>query len=195
MNFLAHLYLSGDNKPLRIGNFIADHVKGKSIERLSSEIIQGVLLHRKIDHFTDHHPVVEKTRILLRPYFHKYAGVVADVYFDHFLALKWDDFSNQKLETYSSEFYKETEKYSQWLPERTIQMLPFMISNNWLLSYASVNGIGKVLGGMARRTPFESGMEKGAEVLTLNYSQLESDFNTFFPQLEDYVKKEISVTK
>ena len=58
MNFLAHVYLSGSNIHLAVGNLIADRVKGKNIELLAPEIQEGVLLHRAIDTYTDQHPLV-----------------------------------------------------------------------------------------------------------------------------------------
>ncbi|HMT29398.1 MAG TPA: ACP phosphodiesterase [Bacteroidia bacterium] len=191
MNFLAHLYLSGDNKQLRIGNFIGDHVKGKAINNLPPEIIEGVLLHRKIDFFTDNHPVVSNSKIQLRTVFNKYAGVVSDVYFDHFLATKWEQYSDISLAEFADAFYQETAAFAEFLPERTQQMLPYMIKNNWLVSYASIEGIGSVLKGMSRRTNFKSNMEFGAEELLKNYTFYENDFNEFFPDLIDFVQTEM----
>ncbi|MBL0341064.1 MAG: DUF479 domain-containing protein [Bacteroidetes bacterium] len=191
MNFLAHLYLSGENKPLRIGNFIADHIKGKAIDTLPDAIKEGVFLHRKIDHFTDHHQIVEKTKARLRPHFKKYSGVVADVFYDHFLAAQWDHFSDSTLEQYAADFYAETEEFGLFLPERTVKMLSFMISGNWLVNYSSIEGIEKTLSGMSRRTPFESGMEFGGQELRSNYSAYEKEFHDFFPELIDFVKTEI----
>jgi len=190
MNFLAHLYLSGDDKPLRIGNFIGDHVKGKTINLLPQEIKNGVLLHRKIDFFTDNHEIVAHSKERLRPHFHKYAGVVSDIFFDHFLAVHWDKFSDISLQQFATEFYAETKMHTAFLPKKTIEMLPYMIGNNWLVSYATTDGINRVLSGMSRRTPFESNMENGAEELIKNYMQYEKEFFSFFPELEAFVKKE-----
>ncbi len=193
MNFLAHLFLSGHNQPLRIGNFIADHVKGKAIDTFPENIIEGILLHRKIDDFTDHHPIVTHTKELLRPHFRKYSGVVADVFYDHFLAVQWDQFSSITLEKYASDFYQEITAHSNMLPARTLSMLPYMISGNWLVSYTTIEGIGKTLGGMSRRTPFVSGMENGAAELRENYSDYLHDFNIFFPELVTFVEKEAGI--
>jgi acyl carrier protein phosphodiesterase len=82
MNFLAHLYLSGDDKDVMLGNLIADSVKGKDYLAYRPGIQEGILLHRKIDHFTDEHPVVERSKHLLRPKYHKFAGVVTDMFYD-----------------------------------------------------------------------------------------------------------------
>jgi len=189
MNFLAHAFLSGDDEQITIGNFIADHVKGKSIQLFTEPVIRGILIHRKIDYFTDHHPVVEQTKLRLRPQFRKYAPVIADVYYDHFLARNWNDFSPTPLAEFADSFYHLVLKSAELLPQRTLQMLPFMISNNWLVSYASLNGIDKVLTGMSKRTKFPSGMEHAAEELEKNYELYREEFNVFFPDLREYVKR------
>lgn len=190
MNFLAHLYLSGDDNDLKIGNFIGDHIKGKTIQDLPYGIRQGVLLHRKIDHFTDTHPVVLQSKERLRPGFRKYAPVIADIYYDHFLAINWSEFSRVGLVSYADDFYRLTTAYNHMLPQRTKMMLNYMISNNWLVSYASLEGIHKVLTGMSKRTSFESGMEKAAEELMANYPHYENEFRIFFKDLESYVLSE-----
>ena len=190
MNYLAHLYLSGDDNDLKIGNFIADHIKGKSILELPAGIRQGVLLHRKIDEFTDQHLVVLKSKERLRPLFRKYSPVIADIFYDHFLAINWNTYSNQSLPGYAENFYKLTKQYSHVLPLRTKHMLTYMIANNWLVSYATFEGIHNVLTGMSHRTAFESGMEKATDELRKNYSYYENEFAVFFEELQAFVLEE-----
>jgi acyl carrier protein phosphodiesterase len=49
------------------------------------KIQNGITLHRAIDTFTDAHPVFrESTKVTFR--YHHYAGVIVDVFYDHFLA-------------------------------------------------------------------------------------------------------------
>jgi len=187
MNFLAHLYLSGDDNDLKIGNFIADHIKGKTILDLPDGIRNGVLLHRKIDEFTDHHPVVLKSKERLRPRFRKYAPVIADIYYDHFLAVNWEKYSDVSLEKYAQDFYLLTKSYGNILPERTKYMLTHMIAHNWLVNYATLEGIRSVLTGMSRRTSFESGMENAEDELRENYKEYEKEFLIFFEDLKAYV--------
>jgi acyl carrier protein phosphodiesterase len=188
MNFLAHAFLSEDDEQITIGNFIADHVKGKSIQLFSEQIIKGILIHRQIDFFTDNHPTVAQTKLRLRPQFHKYAPVIADVYYDHFLARNWNAYSPTGLAEFADSFYHLMLKSADLLPQRTLQMLPYMISNNWLVSYASIKGIDRVLTGMSKRTKFPSGMEHAAEELEKNYELYLEEFNEFFPELREYVK-------
>ena len=84
MNFLAHLYLSGNDEPLMVGNFIADHIRGYDWKAFPQQIQNGILLHRFIDEYTDNHPIVEQSKALMRNTFHKYTPVISDIYFDHF---------------------------------------------------------------------------------------------------------------
>lgn len=194
MNFLAHLYLSGnDNSNLKIGNFIGDQVSGNKIAHFHPDIQKGVKLHRAIDTFTDEHPVTLQGRERLYATFHKYAGVITDVYHDHFLAKHWARYSDVSLEVYAEQTYQLLESRKAELPEETQQMLYYMKQQNWLLVYSSVEGISGIFRRMAQRTRFESHMELAGEALIKDYEAFEADFFAFFPELEaycaDYIKK------
>ncbi|MBF8962477.1 DUF479 domain-containing protein [Pontibacter sp. FD36] len=189
MNYLAHIFLSGDDEELLLGNFIADAVKGKQLELYPAGIARGIKLHRLIDTYTDTHPVVSETKARLRPHFRKYAPVVADLYFDHFLASRFDEFSNESLEPYTTRIYTLINQHLPNLPERVQYFFPYMMRQNWLLSYAEVSGIAQALGGLSRRTSFESGMERAGEELLENYILYGEDFSLFFPELIAYVEE------
>ncbi|EJF08967.1 ACP phosphodiesterase [Pontibacter sp. BAB1700] len=189
MNYLAHIFLSGDDEALLLGNFIADAVKGKQLELYPAGIARGIKLHRLIDTYTDTHPIVSETKARLRPHFRKYAPVVADLYFDHFLASRFDEFSNEPLEPYTTRIYTLINQHLSNLPERVQYFFPYMMRQNWLLSYAEVSGIAQALGGLSRRTSFESGMERAGEELLKNYTLYREDFSLFFPELIAYVEE------
>ena len=191
MNYLAHAYLSGDNEHLLIGNFIADAVKGKAMEDYSSEITRGIVLHRAIDAYTDRHPLHKKSRQRLHPKYGHYAGVMIDIYYDHFLAKNWLDYSNDSLKDYTGKVYTLLEQHNSILPERITFMLQYMVPQNWLLNYANFDGLGKVFRGMAKRTKFESQMESGVEDLQEYYDDFRIEFTDFFPQLIKFVNKKL----
>lgn len=191
MNYLAHTFLSGNDDELLIGNFIADAVKGKQAALYSPGIARGIRLHRLIDTYTDTHPVVAETKARLRPRYRKYAPVVADLYFDHFLASRFDEFSGEPLPQYTDRVYTLINKHFDELPERVQYFFPYMMKQNWLLSYAEVSGIGRALGGLSRRTSFESGMDTAGEELLENYSLYNREFSIFFPELMAYVEETI----
>jgi acyl carrier protein phosphodiesterase len=188
LNYLAHLYLSGNDEELLLGNFIADAVKGNKAALYSPGIARGIKLHRLIDTYTDTHPVVSETKARLREKYKKYAPVVADLYFDHFLAKHFERFANESLEDYSQRAYSLINSHFAALPERVQYFFPYMMEQNWLLGYAEIEGIARALTGLSRRTSFVSGMETAGEELTLNYSLYHQDFELFFPELEQYVE-------
>jgi acyl carrier protein phosphodiesterase len=110
--------------------------------------------------------------------------VVVDVFFDHFLAKNWSRYSPIPLEQYAEQIYEKLEASSAVFPDKSKHFLKYMRIYNWLCAYASIEGIGEVMQGMSRRTPYESGMEHGAEALREHYAEYERDFTAFFPQLE-----------
>lgn len=187
MNYLAHLYLSGDNHEIMIGNFIADHVKGKQIELFDSEIVKGIKLHRLIDEFTDSHKIVEQSKIRLRSEFSKYTPVIVDVFYDHYLAVKWEHYHHEELSLYANNFYDLLNRNNHRLPLRTQQMIEYMIPQNWLLNYKTIAGINKTLTGMSKRTKFESRMEEAAKYLDRYYTEFEKEFDEYFEELRAYV--------
>lgn len=187
MNYLAHLYLSGNNHEIMIGNFIADHVKGRQIELFDEEVVKGIKLHRMIDEFTDSHKVVEQSKIRLRSEFGKYSPVIVDVFYDHYLAIKWEQYHHEELSVYANNFYTLLNDNHHRLPLRTQQMIEYMIPQNWLLNYKTVAGINKTLTGMSKRTKFESRMDEAAIYLDRYYSDFEQEFNEYFEELRRYV--------
>ncbi|RNI30542.1 acyl carrier protein phosphodiesterase [Rufibacter latericius] len=191
MNYLAHLFLSGNDEDLRLGNFIADSVRGAQILLYPSRVQQGIKLHRQIDAFTDSHPVVAQTKDRLRPKFRKYAGVVADVFYDHFLASGFLQYSSVPLNSFAAEAYHQILNRDDLLPERVQHFLPYMVNQNWLVSYAQITGITRALTGLSRRTTFESNMESAGEELEVNYPLYQQEFDRFFPELQEYVRQEI----
>jgi len=187
MNHLAHLFLSGDDELLLVGNFMADHVKGRDLSRYPARVADGIRLHRLIDTFTDSHPVVEESKRRLRPRFRKYAPVVADMYYDHFLAVRWEAYSDGPLASYSASMYRTLDRHRALMPERSLRFLQYMVRHDWLTGYGTFQGLHDVLCGMAGRTRFVSHMEQAAEFLEAHYERFGDEFGRFFPALCEYV--------
>lgn len=188
MNFLAHIYLSGNNEFVTIGNFIADGVRGKQYKKFSKEIQIGILLHRQIDTFTDAHPLVRQSTKRLHKNYSHYSGVIVDILYDHFLAKNWLRYSDIPLDVYVENFYESLENNFDLLPPRIQKMMPYMMADNWLLNYANLEGIQRVLNGMNRRTKNISGMDKATSELKQFYSEFEDEFTEFFEELRAFSK-------
>ena len=189
MNFLSHIYLSGHSTAVLLGNFIGDFVKGKQVENYPKDVQKGILLHREIDFYTDSHPIVSLSKDKVRAAQGHYSGVVIDIFYDHFLAANWDNYCSTPLPDFAGATYKTLQKNSHWMPSDAQFMLPYMIRNNWFVSYKRIEGIEKVFQGMAQRTKFESNMANAPAQLKEHYNGLEEEFRTFFPLLNAHCQE------
>lgn len=192
MNFLAHLYLSPTNTNIMIGNFIADHIKGNNFTHLNSEIQQGIWLHRQIDTFTDAHKIVRQSKRRLHSRYRHYAGIIIDIFYDHFLAKNWDNYSAVPLDIYTKSVYKLFDEKSEELPLRSQQFIKYMIEYDILYQYQFEKGIEKVLNGMNSRTKGKSQMNLAIEDLKELTTDFENDFKLFFPDLQEFIIQKIA---
>jgi acyl carrier protein phosphodiesterase len=192
MNFLAHIYLSGDNDLIKIGNFMADGIRGKHFESYPIDVQKGIILHRAIDTFTDAHPIFRQSTKKLHENYHHYAGVIVDVFYDHFLAKNWAKYSDEKLDLFVERFYQSLHDNPSILSERTKGMMPYMIEHNWLVSYQTVEGINRILTQMDHRTKNESKMRFATNELSEFYSEFETEFTEFFKELILFSNKKIT---
>jgi acyl carrier protein phosphodiesterase len=183
MNFLAHIYLSGDNDLMKIGNFMADGIHGKHFDTFPMEIQKGIILHRSIDTFTDAHPVFRQSTKRLHANYHHYSGIIVDIFYDHFLAKNWSHYSDESLEDYSERFYQSLRDNYDDLTPKTQKMMPYMIDYNWLVSYQTIEGIESVLAKMDTRMKRDSIMRFSVAELRTFYSDFESEFTAFFAEL------------
>lgn len=190
MNFLAHQYLSFDIPPVMVGNFIADTIRGSQLEKYPEKVQYGIRIHRSIDTFTDSHPLVLQTRSLLYPWFGKYAAVVQDVFYDHFLAINWKEYSEQSLTTFVKDVYRTLESNKTWMNERAMRTLYYMHSQNWLGNYRFPEGIDRALSGLSYRAKFDSKMDNSLPALEENFDAMNTHFRAFFPELIEVIREE-----
>ena len=187
MNFLAHIYLSGDDDDIKIGNFLGDFVKGRLNNLINAQyslsVINGMALHREIDSFTDTHPIVKQSIDRLQPKYHKVSGIIVDMFYDHILAKNFLRYSSISLPKYSQLFYDLLENRKGEIPKEMDRMVKSMISHNWLMGYTTYEGIEWALKGISQRLSFDSGIEKATEELRRDYALYEAEFQLFFPEM------------
>lgn len=186
MNYLAHIYLSGNNDFIKIGNFMADTIRGNQYENYPLLIQKGIILHRAIDTFTDAHPVFRQSTKRLHANYHHYSGVIIDIFYDHFLAKNWNLYSDENLEDYVRNFYNSLLDNRAILSTKAQEMLPYMIEHNWLVSYKSLDGIERILTQMDKRIKNDSKMQLSVVELKVFYAAFEMEFTQFFEELRAF---------
>lgn len=190
MNYLAHLYLSGENEKVIVGNFIGDYVKGNKFLQFPGAIRNGIIMHRYIDTFTDKHPCVREAKQPLLQDYGLYAGIVIDLFYDHFLALNWRNYSHLSLREFSKYVHAVLLSHFVYLPARVQNFLPSLIQHRRLESYARKEGIFKSLELMSRYTSLPANSKAAMRILQTNYSFYEDNFSRFMQEIIDYVADE-----
>jgi acyl carrier protein phosphodiesterase len=192
MNYLAHLYLSEDSEESILGSIIADFVKGPLVDQYPTKILTAINTHRKVDAFTDAHEMVLQSRKLFSSKRRRFAGIIIDVVFDHFLAKNWSSYSKLELDTFINRSYSILKRYRRLLPGDLKFAVPKMIEEDWLGSYRYLDAIGIILDRiskrMERRFHRENNLHGAIEEVELIYCGLEGNFKVFFPELISYVE-------
>lgn len=194
MNFLAHLYLSGSDNEIRMGNFIADSVKGKkALLQFPERVQQGIIIHRDIDFFMDTHTIVKSGMGRLRDSYPKFSGVIMDVFYDHFLAKNWNEYSKINLEEYIQNIYQIVEENNELLVGKSKMMFPYMRDQNWLLSYQSIDGIESILSQMTHRINYLVPLNESVNELQEYYDEYDKEFKLFFSEIMQFIQSKYKI--
>ena len=189
MNYLAHLFLAEPTAESLIGNLAGDFVKGPLGDRFPPAIAEGIRQHRRIDAFTDAHPSVAAFRGVLIPEHGHYARVIADVFFDHFLARDFDEWGGEPLEAFLDRVHATIDSRIDLLPGRLRFVYPIMRDQRWLLSYREIDSIRMALTGISRRLSRQPDLASAARHLIDSRGALEHHFRAFFPDVVALARK------
>jgi acyl carrier protein phosphodiesterase len=194
MNFLAHIYLSGNNDLVKIGNFVGDWIKGNDYKKYPEDIQKWILMHRYIDSFTDNHPTIKKSKSRLNEKYHKYSGIIIDIFYDHFLANNWKNYSNILLNDFISDLHKSLLIHMHHFSIEIQEFIPRFMKYKWIESYPTLIGIEKVLQGMSKHTSLPDRTVEAIDILKSHYDSFQNEFYDYFPQLIDSVEKKFGFT-
>lgn len=188
MNHLMHLYLSDGTPQSLAGNLMGDFVKGRLEGRFPSAIRRGIVLHRRVDSLAQvsRHHAASRRRI--DPFFGHYRGVLVDLFYDHFLALRWDRYSSIPLDRYLEETRRSIESCREFLPERLSSILAPLF-DEWLPGYCTTEGIGRTLERMSGRLSRPNPLAAGIRELEAHYVSLGDDFGLFMEEIVEEVRR------
>ena len=188
MNFLAHLFLADRETEALLGSLMGDFVKGPLMGRHPPVLERALAQHRAVDTFTDAHPIVRTSRARVAPPHRRFAGIVVDMYYDHYLARHWDEFADEPLAVFTARVYAVLLAEEARLPDRLRRIAPSMARRDWLGSYRYVESVHAALDRMGERLKRGNGLLGAGEALMPHYAALEADFRAFFPQLVRFAR-------
>jgi acyl carrier protein phosphodiesterase len=183
MNYLAHLFFAEDDPDSIVGSLMGDFVKGRVPDDLPPKLRAGILLHRRIDSYTDAHPIFSRSRRRLRPQLRRYGGILVDIFYDHYLARDWERYADVALASFSRSVYRILIDCMPQMPPRMQRSVGYMIEHDLLMSYRGLGGIARALRGIERRLKRESDLSAGVVDLERDYGAFREDFEDFFPRL------------
>ena len=181
MNHLAHLLLADHSGSDRIGALLGDFVKGDPSRDFSGEWLRGIRLHRAVDRFTDDHPLTRASRERFQPRYRRYAGVLVDLYYDHFLVHHWSPFAHNPLARFAASVYAQIAAVKAQLPEPLQRFTDVMVDQRLLERYGEVALILEVAQRMSGRLSRPNDLGEAAGELLRLYTDIETDFLAFFP--------------
>ncbi|SDU11814.1 acyl carrier protein phosphodiesterase [Halopseudomonas salegens] len=191
MNFLAHLYLGPQAAEPALGSVLGDFVKGPvPTLALPVGVREGIWLHRRIDGYTDQHPLVLRSKQRISPLRRRYAGILVDMYYDHLLARHWSRFHPEPLDGYAAGMYRHLLGQRELMPERARRVIELMAEHDWLSSYAQLDNLHGAVDNLARRLSRENALPGGVAELEADYAGFEADFLAFMPDVQAFVAGE-----
>jgi acyl carrier protein phosphodiesterase len=188
MNYLGHLVLAEQTDEGLLGAIMGDFVKGPLVGQYPREIERAISLHRRIDAFTDAHEAVRVSRGRVSPPRRRYAGILIDIFFDHFLVRHWNRYGHASLDSVVERIYRLLLIRNEWMPGRLQSIAPRMVEQDWLRSYGERHAVETALSRMSKRLRRGEPLATGIAELDLHYSGFETDFHRFLPAAINFAR-------
>lgn len=186
MNYLAHVRLAGDEPQSVIGNFIGDMVKGRVGDEYPPGVRRGIMMHRRIDAWTDSHERTRECARLVSPPRRRWSRVMVDIFYDHLLVKNWDGYSDENLGDFLDRVYGVILGAKDVLPGAVFDAASAMVSSGWIERYATPEGLAAVFVGVSKRIGRENPLAGAEEELFCNYDEMNRHFRAFFPEVLEY---------
>jgi len=189
LNYLAHIHLAHVSQTSLMGNFLGDFVKGSNLQHLPGAVQHGVRLHRKIDSYTDHHPVVSAMRKKFPADLRRISGVIIDIYFDHLLSVHWQNFTAQPKQQVLTEFYQQLKAEPLKHSQHFASVRAGLLKHRWLQNYDDRENCFGAYQQIEKRLNMRIKFaQDGYQFMNLYHDEIEQDFLEFYPELIHYVQ-------
>lgn len=183
MNHLAHALVAHRAGGSIVGNLLGDFVKGDPRDRWEGALLEGILLHRRVDALTDAHPAFGRSRARIRPELRRWAGILVDVFYDHLLARRWEEYCDRPLRAFADDVYAALRREWDVLPERMTGFATYMIDTDLLVAYREEEGVARALAGLSRRARRAGPLRGAGAELLRERAGLDADFAEIFPDV------------
>jgi len=189
LNYLAHLYLAQPNADSHFGNLLGDFGGKRQIKEMPITVMNALDNHYLVDKFTDSHPAIKEAKHYFSTERKRFAGIAIDVVFDHFLIKHWQYFHQEPFEDFKQKGYQFLNERIAVMPGTMQETVRSMTKHDWFKEYETLTGIGFALDNIAKRIRFSNNFSGAIEDIHRHYSELDTLFLAFFPQLINHVNQ------
>jgi acyl carrier protein phosphodiesterase len=186
MNYLGHLYLSGNDVGLMQANLYGDFIKGSNLSHLPEIIQRGIQLHRNIDHFIDNHPIIHELLPVLRTELPKVAGIAVDIFFDHLLAKHWTTFHPQPLDEYLRAIYRQLDLHNTYFSSEYLVFLSHLVQRNWISHYPTLDAIDRMCRSVSSQLSFPNKLGDGKAVFLIHEKAISDAFFAYMEAANEH---------
>ena len=183
MNFLAHFHLAWPEPGLIAGGLEGDYHKGPLRGQLDPGIERGVRLHRSIDAYTDSHHIVEELRRQFPQSLRRYAGILIDISFDHYLTTYWSRYSNVPLGEFNASIYQALLEQEALLSADCLKMMKRIVDYDVLNRYHDWDAVIATAIRVGERFRRGNPLQQVQHELEPLRGHLEASFLAFYPEL------------
>jgi acyl carrier protein phosphodiesterase len=184
LNYLGHLFLSGDDKWIMLGNLLVDFAKGNRFDRFDTRIHEGIKLHRRIDHYMDNHEIVLELSKQVSAELPKVAPIAIDIVFDHLLAKHWETYHAQPLETFLDEFFDfHLNRNDVLLPDQPRELLFRLNERRMIHHYTNPLTIDRIANHLESRLSFDTQLPRCRAVYEAYPKVFETSFHLFMEEV------------
>jgi len=191
MNFLGHLVLAGSDENLRLGAMLGDFVRGRAaLEAFPPRVRTGILLHRRIDAFTDSLAEIVALRTWFPADFRRYAGIVIDLGFDCLLAQDWDARGlPQTLEEHDTAVRQMLARQDELIPPELRRFMDYADRRGLFAAYRAKPEVLHSLRGVGKRLSRPNPLHRADEIWDPFEVRLRACFDTVFSEVEADVSR------
>ncbi len=194
MNYLAHSLFSNNDEFVLVGQYCGDFVRGSDLGHYPDGIRKGILWHRRIDSFTDQHPANLRARNYFAKPHRRFAGIITDVLYDHFLAQNWHHYSDTPLQAHVGFVHKALQQHVELMPPRLQRFSRIVVEQNALMSYLQFDSVEQVLQRISQRSHRFVPLASAGDPLREHQLALKACFDDFFPDLVSHMNTVIKLS-
>lgn len=183
-SILLKFYLAGDSCEFQVGALLEDYLNDANRHLYPKAIIEGYQHQQYISSIFVQHPAYLKSEKLLDDKLRQSADKIIPLFYDHFLRMSWDEFSNQTFEAFYQNLTLNLNNNQNYWPDKHSRLLNIINHENWYDTLQTIVGTHQIMKEQTKRSTFYSSLEYSIHSLVDHYAEHRDHFFEMLPDLK-----------